>query len=241
MKQSTILILALSVLALGCNREKKEASVVDPPIVKAPIRCAELDGSLPTSHGKFSGDPEAVWLTENPPDRRMCLMADFTFTDPAGKEWRTPANYKVDGASIPRALWAVVGSPYTGDYRRASIAHDKACDDAQGDQVARRAADRMFFHASRAGGCSVKQATILYLGVRIGAWSSSVAAWKQSMALESGGPRVELTGADQQLISDFQRMAKIILAEGETDDPAVLEARTDRVASAVLRKDMRVQ
>ena len=104
-------------------------------------------------HGHFSSEPEAVWLTEDgTPDRRMKILHDFSFTDPRSRVWEAPAGSVVDGASIPRALWTVVGSPYTGDYRRASIVHDVACDEAGGNTKKRRAADRMFFHGCRAGG-----------------------------------------------------------------------------------------
>ena len=98
-----------------------------------------------SKHGDFSGEPETRWLTEpNDPDRRMNLLRDFAFTDPEGKAWAVPAGYdKMDGASIPRALWTLVGSPYTGDYRRASIVHDRACDEAHGDKDKRRAADHV--------------------------------------------------------------------------------------------------
>ena len=72
------------------------------------------------SHGEFSGEPRTLWLTDKTErDRKMQLVQEFVFTDPRHKEWRTPADYVVDGASIPRALWTVLGSPYTGDYRRA--------------------------------------------------------------------------------------------------------------------------
>jgi hypothetical protein len=116
------------------------------------------------SHGEFSADPRAIWLTEEEPDRRMQLLSEFWFRDPDGRTWEAPLNYRIDGASIPRALWTLVGSPYTGDYRRASVVHDKACDDAKGNNAARREADRMFYHACRAGGCGVKEATLLYIG-----------------------------------------------------------------------------
>ena len=110
---------------------------------------------------EFSGEPDARWLTESEADRNMCLLADFWFRDRSGKKWCVPEGYEVDGASIPQALWTLVGSPYTGDYRRASIVHDKACDDAQGDATARLKADRMFYEACREGGCSVAEATML--------------------------------------------------------------------------------
>src|SRR5881227_4323515 len=124
--------------------------------------------SVAANAPKFSDEPRAIWLTE-PADRKMKLLGTFWYLDRDGKQWLTPADYTVDGASIPRALWSLVGSPYTGCYRRASIVHDKACDDAGSNTGKRRAADRMFYQACRTGGCSVKYSTVLYLGVRIGA------------------------------------------------------------------------
>ena len=62
-------------------------------------------------HGHFSSEPEAVWLTEDgTPDRRMKILHDFSFTDPRSRVWEAPAGSVVDGASIPRALWTVVGT-----------------------------------------------------------------------------------------------------------------------------------
>ena len=141
------------------------------------------------NHGEFSGDPRTYWMTEAGSDRHMRLLEEFWFRDPDGRVWTTPADYWIDGASIPRALWTLVGSPYTGDYRRASVVHDKACDEAVGDPTARRAADRMFYHACRAGGCAVIEATLLYIGVRIGALTLRVPAWQEASTTD--GPRTQ--------------------------------------------------
>ncbi len=179
-------------------------------------------------HGEFSGDPEATWLTqEGTPDRQMRVLQDFSFTDPSLKVWQAPSGSVVDGASIPRALWTIVGSPYTGDYRRASIVHDVACDNAGGDKKKRRAADRMFFHACRAGGCSIRESTILYLGVRIGAAAKDVPSWHAGISIEAAGPRLRRSDEELELERDFQRIAYRVLAPGETDDPEELENRTD--------------
>jgi Protein of unknown function (DUF1353) len=179
-------------------------------------------------HGQFSGDPQAVWLTEDgTEDRDMRVLQPFSFTDPAGKIWPAPKDSIVDGASIPRALWTIVGSPYTGDYRRASIVHDVACQDAGNNSKKRRAADRMFFHACRAGGCSIWQSTILYLGVRIGAAAPNVPAWFPAVATESAGPRIRRTDAEMMLEQDFQAIADRVLAQGESDDPEEVEDRAD--------------
>lgn len=194
-----------------------------------------------SGHGSFSGEPEAVWLTENGiVDRKMRALKDFSFKDPDGKTWLTPARYVVDGASIPRALWSLVGSPYTGDYRRASVVHDKACDDAGGNSAARRAADRMFYHACRAGGCSVFEATVLYIGVRIGAWAHAVPAWRAA-ALEVGmeRPRLLRMAEDERIEADFRLASEIVLSRGEVDEPFEIERRTDEAFSQITGLDLR--
>ena len=181
-----------------------------------------------SKHGKFSGEPEARWLTESDePDRRMRLLGEFWFSDPRRKELKVPAGYDdMNGASIPRALWSLVGSPYTGDYRRASIVHDKACDDAGEDKGKRRAADRMFYHACREGGCSIRQAIILYVGVRIGAALPDVPSWRLAALENEAGPRLYTTADEERLVEDFRVVAERVLEEGETDDPSELESRT---------------
>lgn len=186
-------------------------------------------------HGEFSGEPEAVWLTEDgTEDRNMKLFRDFFFKDPSSKKWTAPAGSVVNGASIPRALWVIVGSPYTGDYRRASVVHDVACGEAGGDKTKRRAADRMFFHACRAGGCSIWQSTLLYLGVRIGAAAKEVPPWHAAIATDKSGPRIRRTDEELQLERDFQAVAEQVLAPGESDDPKELERRADEALFAVV-------
>ncbi len=134
--------------------------------------------------GDFSADPQTTWLTApaDSQDRRMALLRDFWYKDPAGKTWNAPKGSIVDGASIPAALWSTVGSPYTGPYRRASVVHDVACDEAAhaaDPGAAREAADEMFYNACRAGGCPGWQAQLLYLGVRVGATWPRLHLWNQ--------------------------------------------------------------
>jgi len=126
----------------------------------------------------FSGNPKTEWLTDKDgPDRNMRLLENFFYIDPDGKKWDAPKDTVVDGATIPQPLWNTVGSPYTGDYRRASIVHDVACVNAAraADYMGeRKKADQMFYHACVTGGCSEPQASILYAGVRVGAWSGAL-------------------------------------------------------------------
>lgn len=185
------------------------------------------------AHGEFSGEPTAVWLTEVTDDRKMRLVDPFWFLDPDGKRWSAGAGRTVDGASIPRALWTLVGSPYTGDYRRASIVHDVACDDAGDDVEKRRAADRMFFHACRAGGCSTRRSIILYIGVRIGAALPDVPAWQRADSFDASRPELRRSDAALRLERDFEAIAEGVLRAGESDDPAEIERRTDEAILAV--------
>ncbi len=115
--------------------------------------------------GQFIGEVITKWLVEDGDDRLMEVLNDFTYEDPATKRWTTPAGWKVDGASIPRALWTIVGSPFTGDYRRASVVHDHYCD------VRTEPSDAvhlMFYNACRAAGVGLIEANTLYYGVLAG-------------------------------------------------------------------------
>jgi hypothetical protein len=190
------------------------------------------------SHGNFSPDlPQTTWMAENnTPDRQMILIRGFWFDDPNGKRWAAPAGYATDGTSIPRALWTLIGSPFTGDYRRAAIVHDKACVDAGSDGRARRAADKMFYHACRAGGCSIRDAIVMYLGVRIGAaWPMLSARFAE--ASSDDRPRIYRTTEEKRIEADFQLIAEEVLQAGETDDPDELERRTDAAVKALLIVD----
>jgi hypothetical protein len=191
-----------------------------------------------SKHGEFSSDEAlTAWLKEPGPDRRMRLLESFGFKDPDGNPWSVPKGYdRMDGASIPRALWSLVGSPYTGDYRRASIVHDHACDQAAGDAVKRAAADRMFFHACMAGGCSWAFATVLYIGVRIGAWTSQVPTWRSARKLGDDDYRLAPDIDEQSIQADYRQIATRVLEQGETEHPEVVEQRVTEAASAVVGK-----
>lgn len=161
--------------------------------------------------GVFSGEPATQWLTAPDGGRLMKLMEDFSFTEAkTGRIWRAPKSLNIDGASIPRALWSIVGSPFTGNYRRASIVHDQACLDFPTDGPERKAADIMFEAACRAGGCGALQAKVLYAGVRIGStWA------KQHLVArdESNEIWLETPPEDLQLQARFRALGLELQAQ----------------------------
>jgi hypothetical protein len=119
------------------------------------------------NYGSFSGRPKTEWLDDTGSDRSMSLIEDFWYDDPKGRRWLAPKGSIINGASIPESLWIIVGTPYAGAYRRASVVHDVACETSS---ILREEADTMFYWACRAGGCSFSHASLLYTGVRIGAY-----------------------------------------------------------------------
>lgn len=169
----------------------------------------------------FSGNPKTEWLSDaDHDDRDMRLLEDFSFTDPSGRLWWARAGAVVNGASIPPPLWSSVGSPYTGDYRRASVVHDVACDTPGVD---RKAADVMFYQACLAGGCSKARAAVLYAGVRIGAWASRSLV-EHAVALESAQVRQEmdLPTAEEQFmqakLAEIQNSLALLPADADVAD-----------------------
>src|SRR6266567_2358637 len=113
--------------------------------------------------GYYSGDPVTRW---NPDGRTMTLLSELRYTDPQGVVWIAPAGSVVDGASIPRSLWSIMGGPFEGKYRNASVLHDVAY--GQHDRPWQDC-DRMFYNAMRCSGVSAVEAkTMFYALYRFG-------------------------------------------------------------------------
>jgi hypothetical protein len=181
-------------------------------------------------------NPQTEWLASaRDKDRKMALLKSFTFFNSQGRDWTAPQATVIDGASIPRALWALVGSPYCGYYRRASIVHDWACDQAVGDPAARKRADRMFYEACRAGGCNPFQAMVLYLGVRIGAWTSRNALVATALAETTDAPRLALDPEGRQIVEMFQGIGAE-LPDDPPDDAEAVEQLVTAASSAYFAK-----
>jgi len=89
------------------------------------VTVAEAEGQMEQEeYGRYIGTVKAEWLGDG---RTMRLLETFTYIDPKGLAWIAPAGSEVDGASIPRVAWSVIGGPFEGKYRNASVIHDVAC------------------------------------------------------------------------------------------------------------------
>ncbi len=170
------------------------------------------------SNGTFSGNPRTEWLSDKGDDRDMRVLDAFWYVDPAGRRWDVPPGTVINGASIPRTLWSSVGSPYTGDYRRAALVHDAAVGK---EGVPRPEADTMFYFACLCGGCSVLQAKLLYAGVRLGAWASEhrvLAMDAAAMSPDATRLPGQQTPRELELRARYTLIAHQLMATGDDFD-----------------------
>src|SRR5436309_6547637 len=171
---SSIIIAAL----IGCASDKKPAWV----------RFAEKQ---PNKWGHYSGYVEARWENDG---RTMTLLNELRYTDPKGVVWIAPAGSVIDGASIPRSLWSLMGGPFEGKYRNASVLHDVGYDQKNRPP---QEVDRMFYNAMRCSGVSALEAKTMYYSLlRFGRhWKFSIKKAKPVLpdssetVIEPPGPR----------------------------------------------------
>jgi hypothetical protein len=130
------------------------------------------------TYGKFEGRVTGTWDDDG---RNMQLVEDFSFVDPRGKRWQAPTGSMINGASIPRVFWSVIGGPFEGRFRNASVVHDAACE-AQKEPW--QEVHRMFYNAMR---CS-----------RVGEGKAQTMFW----AVYQFGPRWPMPG-DEQTVFPF--------------------------------------
>lgn len=161
------------------------------------------------NNGEFSGNPRTEWLSSQTDERAMRLLEPFWFIDAQGRRWEAPAGTEINGASIPRTLWSAIGSPYTGVYRRAAVVHDAVLDDPR---VPRDEADKMFYYACLAGGCSTGQAKLLYAGVRIGTWMTRTRP-QESVLVERMPDASRLPGEASALELEVRALYTLIAAD----------------------------
>lgn len=74
----------------------------------------------------FDNTVKVEWCDKDP--RNMILLEDLSFTDKKGFKWDTSTGDVINGASIPKFFWRIIGSPFVGKYRRPSVVHDVHCD-----------------------------------------------------------------------------------------------------------------
>lgn len=95
----------------------------------------------------------------------MKVLELYSYRDYYGYILSAQPGFSTDGASIPRPLWSIVGSPFTGKYIGAAVIHDVGCDS---HKYTWEVTDKMFYDAMLDLGVTDHLAKLLYYGVRLG-------------------------------------------------------------------------
>lgn len=110
-------------------------------------------------YGEFKGD---LILNDGASSEETQLVNDFTFIDPQGYEWKAEEGLLIDGTSIPRHFWTILGPPFRDAYRKASVVHGAAC--ARKDEPWENV-HLMFYYAMKAEGVDSIKAKVMYAAV----------------------------------------------------------------------------
>jgi len=126
-----------------------------------------MKGTTTQLWGRFHGKVITVWLDSAGEDRRMRIHpeTDLVFVRYTGDVIHARVGLEFDGASIPVWAWPLIGSPFTGKFRKAAVIHDTLC--AKPDRPYRDA-HRLMYECCRSLGVGRVRARLIYWALLIG-------------------------------------------------------------------------
>lgn len=98
-------------------------------------------------------------------DEEYALVAEYTTQLPNGDYLLVFPDFIYDGASIPRCLWSIIGSPFTGTHSRAAFIHDVLY---AAELYDRSTCDWLFLELMQACGTSWWKRNAMWSAVRSG-------------------------------------------------------------------------
>jgi hypothetical protein len=193
-----IALLLVAAVCAGCGGKRRnierEAARTEKKLERQ-VKNAKV--ARASGWGHFSGAIETRWENDGV---TMVLLNELRYTDPYGKVWVAPAGSRVDGASIPRPFWTIIGGPFEGKYRNASVLHDVAYDE---QKVSPEDADLMFYNAMRASGVGAVTAKTMYYSLR-----RHGRHWKHRQALPVDENASRSTAVGPREVSEIQDWVK---------------------------------
>lgn len=108
----------------------------------------------------MTGCPPVIILLAD--GRKAQLKEPVAYHGADSVSWPVPSGSLLDGASIPQPFWSLIGGPFEGMYRDASIVHDYYCDHHERSW---QDTARMFYAAMRCSGVGEIKAKIMFYAV----------------------------------------------------------------------------
>lgn len=229
-------------------------------IAAALLVCGFCTPAAAGEWGSFTGKVVAQFLDDG---REMKLVENFAYRDPWGYLWNAPAGSIINGASIPKIAWPLVGGPFEGKYRDASVIHDVACDRRSESWERTHEAFYTAMLASGVGGIKAKTmyAAVYFFGPRwqhsyqLSAVPSAEAASRIAAAKAGniGRNRVDAQARNYRLLSDEGGPLASIPGFGEAREvvdieltlvplpPTLSEADFARLKEEIESKDLSLQ
>lgn len=165
----------------------------------------------------------------------MTLLNRFAFVDDAQRVWHVPAMARVDGASIPQFAWSILGSPFVGRYRKASVVHDWYCDIRSREW---KATHRMFYEAMRTSKVSGAKARIMYAAVYYAGPRWDVAADYNARLAEPVAAAAYSLEQSQLAAQEVERPEVTLWQRRQTDPEAFLAMCDDFAKSCASIEDV---
>lgn len=170
--------------------------------------------------GRFDGLPPHIALLDN--GRLARLLKPLSYIDAHDQRWDVPADEIVDGASIPQPVWSLIGGPWDGPYRNASIVHDRYC---VTKSTTWQLTHLMFYHAMRCSNVKKFKAKVMFYAVyRFGPrWPAPGSLESVEEGTAAVVPSVPMEPHAEELVAD----AESIFAQDPSLDEivALVEAR----------------
>ena len=112
--------------------------------------------------GSFYGELKLRDISKSGEISSFELLEKFGYMDRGGRKWEAPKGIIVNGASIPKPFWSVIGGPWSGAYKRASVIHDHFCETKSRHW---KSVHRAFYDAMLDSGVGTATAKLMYFAV----------------------------------------------------------------------------
>jgi len=121
---------------------------------------------------------ESLKILSRPYDHNHRITMQSLEVTVQGKIIAVPSDFIYDGASVPRAVWSIVGSPFQPEFEGPEIVHRylyRTHAIIGGTRITRKEADLIFRELLAWNNVGPVHRQIMYRGVRLGGWAS----WKR--------------------------------------------------------------